>query len=150
MSKKEKRQTPNGNSRVAQNRKIRRDALREELRAREYIRQLHRIADRLDPNDREAYTVEQAPMAKARADIYHRLLDKCLPSLRPVDRPISVSPGTTLTDCGRSVLTAMAAGEITPSEAATLMQAITAQARIIELDELDRRVAALEGASHGR
>jgi hypothetical protein len=145
-----KKGSPNGNSRAAQNRKIRRDALRDELKAREYIRQLHRIADHLDPNAKEAYLAEQVPMVKARADIYHRLLDKCLPSLRPVDLPISMSGGKTLTEQGQSVLTAMAAGEITPSEAAALMQAITAQARIIELDELDRRVATLEAASHGR
>ena len=39
-----------GNSRAAQNRAIRRDALREELQSREYVRQVTSIADRLNPD----------------------------------------------------------------------------------------------------
>ena len=38
----------------AQNRKLRRDTLREEPQAREYIRQVLRIADRLDPASKES------------------------------------------------------------------------------------------------
>ena len=42
------------------------------------------------------------------------------------------------------MLEALSGGEITPSQAATVMQAISAQARIVEVDELEQRVAALE------
>jgi polyhydroxyalkanoate synthesis regulator phasin len=38
----------------------------------------------------------------------------------------------------------VANGKITPSEAQHLMTAISSQARIIEVDELERRVAELE------
>ena len=56
MPEKKKKPIPNcknsitkGNSRAAQNRKIRRDALREELKARNYIGQLSEIEQRLNP-----------------------------------------------------------------------------------------------------
>jgi hypothetical protein len=38
----------------------------------------------------------------------------------------------------------VAAAAITPDEAGTLMQALTAQSRIVEIAELERRIAALE------
>jgi hypothetical protein len=46
---------------------------------------------------------------------------------------------------GRVVLEALSDGRVTPEEAVTLLQAIWAQARIVEVDELEARVAALEG-----
>ncbi|MCA1788496.1 MAG: hypothetical protein LC667_01205 [Thioalkalivibrio sp.] len=50
MPAKKKAKAPSGHSRAAQNKKIRRDALREELQAREYLRQLSTIERRLDPD----------------------------------------------------------------------------------------------------
>lgn len=49
-----------------------------------------------------------------------------------------------LADQGRVVVERMAAGEITPEQASTIMQTIASQARIIEVDELERRIAVLE------
>jgi len=51
---------------------------------------------------------------------------------------------------GRTVLGACAQGHITPDEAATLMQAISAQARVVEVEELTQRVQALEQALSGK
>ena len=76
-----------GNGRAAQNRAIRRDALREELKAREYIRQVTSIADRLNPDVVDSYKSDQMPAVKARADIYFKLLDKCLPNPRRLMYP---------------------------------------------------------------
>jgi len=45
------------------------------------------------------------------------------------------------------VLTSVAKGIITSVEASNLMSAISNQARIIEVDELERRVAELETRS---
>jgi hypothetical protein len=141
---------PRGNSRAAQNRAIRRDALREELKAREYIRQVTEIAQRLNPEDEKAYASDQVPAVKARADIYFRLLDKCLPNLRPVDMPITLPfLGGTLTEDGRAVLTAIGQGDLSPQEAVSLLSALTAQARILEVDELENRIAALESQKGG-
>lgn len=48
---------------------------------------------------------------------------------------------------GRVVIKNLGAGEITPEQAAAIMQVVSAQARIIEIDELERRVKALEEGS---
>lgn len=42
---------------------------------------------------------------------------------------------------GATVLGACGQGDITPDEAATLLQAISAQARVVEVEELTQRVA---------
>ena len=140
---------PRGSSRAAQNRKIRRDALREELKAREYIRQIDAIAKRFDPDAKDTYDRDDVPMVKERANILFKMLDKCLPNLRPVDVPVQIQTGDSITEQGAAILKAMVAGDITPSEATSLMQAVSAQIRVIESDELDKRIRALEEA-HGR
>lgn len=150
MPEKKKAKAPSGHSRAAQNKKIRRDALREELQAREYLRQLGQIERRLDPGAKDTYKSEDIPKVKERIGILFRLLDKCLPNLRPVDSPVQIqNVGETITDQGAAILKAMAAGEITPSEATSLMQAISAQIRVVEADELEKRIKALEEATHG-
>jgi len=74
-------------------------------------------------------------------------IDRIVPALRPKDAPILLAkPKGGLSEYGRTVLEAMAAGDITPDEATTVMSAISAQARIVEVDELEKRVAALEEA----
>jgi hypothetical protein len=44
----------------------------------------------------------------------------------------------------RAILEALATEKITPDEAATMLQAIATQARIVEVDEIEKRVTALE------
>lgn len=74
-------------------------------------------------------------------------IDRIIPALRPKDAPILLAkPDGGLSEYGRTVLEAMAAGDISPDEATTVMGAISAQARIVEVDELEKRVAALEAA----
>ena len=51
---------------------------------------------------------------------------------------------------GDIVLTSVASGAITPVEASNLMSAISSQARIIEVDKLERRVAELEQGNEAR
>ena len=74
-------------------------------------------------------------------------LDRLCAPLRPTDRLISIEG---LEDCtglsakGELILDHVAQGEVTPVEASNLMRAISSQARIIEVDELDKRVAELE------
>lgn len=55
-----------------------------------------------------------------------------------------VLPDGTLTEQGRAVLGAVAAGTLAPGQGAALLGAIGTLARVIELDELERRIAALE------
>jgi hypothetical protein len=51
----------------------------------------------------------------------------------------------TLTDQGKAVLTAAAAGHLTASQAGQLMTGLGALAKLIETTELAERIAALEG-----
>ena len=51
-----------------------------------------------------------------------------------------------LSERGNVVLAAMAEGQITADETATVMQALSAQARVVQGDELERRVSALESS----
>jgi hypothetical protein len=49
-----------------------------------------------------------------------------------------------LAEQGQTVMTALGSGCISPDEAATIMQALSSQARIVEVEELERRVRDLE------
>lgn len=76
-------------------------------------------------------------------------LDRAIPALKPQDAPVTLPRFTgTIADQGRQVLEGLADGRLTPDEAATVMGAVAAQARIVEVEELERRVAELEKA-HG-
>jgi polyhydroxyalkanoate synthesis regulator phasin len=50
----------------------------------------------------------------------------------------------TLADRGQAIVDASLTGKITPNQASTLMQALMAQVRVVEADELAARVEALE------
>ena len=78
------------------------------------------------------------------------LLDRVLPALKPVEAALSLPlPGATLTDRGRAALDAIAGGQLAPGQGAALLGAIGALAKLVETDELIRRIAALE-AKHGK
>jgi len=89
--------------------------------------------------------VRDLSINKARADIYFRWLDKCLPNLRPVDVPAGLPmTGETLTENGRAVLEATSKGKLTPREAGTVLSALLAMGRLFEADALEKRIAQLE------
>lgn len=72
-------------------------------------------------------------------------IDRLIPPIKARDQHSGVGPLIgDVSEQGRAVLTALAEGRITPDEAATIMQAVSAQARIIEVAELERRIAELE------
>ena len=77
------------------------------------------------------------------------LLERALPPIKPVEQsqPLSLPDGT-LTEQGRAVLAAVAAGELAPGQGAALLGAIGTLARVAEIDELARRIEALE-EKHG-
>lgn len=77
------------------------------------------------------------------------VLDRVLPALRPTELPERVAlTGDTLSEQGRSVLAAIGAGDIAVSHGTQLVQALASMARVVEIDELQSRIAALE-ANHG-
>jgi hypothetical protein len=76
--------------------------------------------------------------------------DRLCAPLRPTDRLITIDGIESckeLSDKGDLILVRVANGDITPVEASSLMSAISSQAKIIEADELERRVRELENAS---
>ena len=73
------------------------------------------------------------------------LLERAVAPLKAAEQPQALSlPDGTLTDQGRAVLAAVAAGELAPGQGAALLGAIGTLARVTELDELTNRIKALE------
>ncbi len=86
----------------------------------------------------------------ARVAAANALLDRGFGRPR-TDQPVTLDEMEgALANQGRAVLSAMASGRLTPSEAATLMQALAAQGRIVEIEDLAQRLTALEEATQGR
>ena len=50
----------------------------------------------------------------------------------------------TLTEKGEKIIHAMGKGELSPSDASSMLSALAAQARIIEIDDLEQRIKRLE------
>ena len=77
------------------------------------------------------------------------LLERVLPPVKASDEPqqIEIPESGTLTEKGQAVLKAAADGLIPVSHAASLMTAIGGLAKVAEVDELARRIAALEAKS---
>lgn len=74
------------------------------------------------------------------------LLERAVAPLKATDPPQALAlPDGTLTAQGRAVLASVAAGELAPGQGAQLLAAIGTLARVVEIDELESRVAALEG-----
>jgi len=78
------------------------------------------------------------------------LLERTVAPLRAIEpaQPLTLPDGS-LTDQGRAVLKAVAAGELAPGQGASLLSAIGALARVSEIDELTARIEALE-AEHAK
>ena len=74
------------------------------------------------------------------------LLDRVLPALRPVEQAqtVALPEGATLTESGRAVLAAVAAGELATGQGAQLLTAIGTLAKVSAVDELAARITALE------
>ncbi len=76
----------------------------------------------------------------------------CMDRLAPVrrDRPVTfdlpkIETADDLPKATQAIMEAVAAGELTPSEAAELGKLVDAHAKAIEVTDLHRRLAALEG-----
>ena len=77
------------------------------------------------------------------------LLERTVAPLKASEEaaPIALPDGT-LTAQGRTVLGAVAAGDLAPGQGAALLAALGTLAKLTEADELERRIAALEGTRH--
>ena len=74
------------------------------------------------------------------------ILERVLPPVKAIEQPQTIDlPDGTLTEQGRAVLAAVAAGELAPGQGAQLLTAIGTLGKVVELDELAARITALEG-----
>jgi hypothetical protein len=78
-------------------------------------------------------------------------LDRLVPPLKPRNDSVLL-PGLeagTLADQGRLVLAATARGDVSPDESALLLSALGSLAGIVRVDDLERRLTALENVQKG-
>jgi len=72
-------------------------------------------------------------------------LERVCPAIKAKDEPIKIDGlKGTLAEQGQAIIAALGEGDITPAEAASVLGALSSQARIVEVDELEKRIAALE------
>lgn len=78
------------------------------------------------------------------------LLDRVVAPLKPqeVAAPISLPDGPAA-EQGAAVIRAIAAGDLAPGQGAVLLQAVANLARVVDLADLERRIAALEKGHEG-
>ncbi len=72
------------------------------------------------------------------------LLDRCCPPLKPQAMTINVPVGGTLAEQGGDIIRATLSGNIPPDVGAQLINALSNQAKLIELQELTERIEILE------
>lgn len=74
------------------------------------------------------------------------ILERILPPVKAIEQAVELQlpADGTLTAQGRAVLSAVAGGELAPSQGAALLGAIGTLARVTEIDELAARITALE------
>ena len=79
-------------------------------------------------------------------------LERLIPVIKIRDDPVHIDGlkgSTSLVEQGRALIDALSSGQITPLEAATMMQSIAGQSKIIEIEEFDKRLSILEGRNTG-
>ena len=100
--------------------------------------------------DADELVLKAATLAKAGDTTALRLcLERILPAMKAEARTIplhTLAAAGTLADQGRAIIAEVGAGNIGADQAATLLQAVATLARIVEVDELTRRIEKLEGA----
>ena len=72
------------------------------------------------------------------------LLDRCVPALKPQSMPINLPVNGTLAEQGGEIIRATLSGHISPDIGSQLITALANQAKIIEIDELTKRIELLE------
>ena len=79
------------------------------------------------------------------------LLERTIAPLKASEQaaPLTLPDGS-LTEQGRAVVAAVAAGELSPGQGAALLASLGTLAKLTEADELERRIAALEGTRHAK
>ena len=85
-------------------------------------------------------------MAKAGDTTALRIcIDRLIPAAKAKDDPIMLpAMGDSLAANGNAILQELAEGRLTPEEAQAAMSVLVSQARVVEIDDIEKRLAALE------
>jgi hypothetical protein len=97
----------------------------------------------------KAILLAQIEKAKAGDTAAARVVfEVSVPRWKPVEPMIllDLPENATLAEQGEAIVAAVAAGELSPSTGAQLLQALGAQAKVVEVDDLARRIEALEAS----
>ena len=109
-----------------------------------------KLRELLEPDAPELVEKAKSLALEGDGTMMRLCLERLVPPVKTRDEPVEI-PGlkeaTTLKEKGDAIIAALADGHIGPSEAAALMGMVGAQARVIEVDDIERRLAALENAS---
>ncbi|TFW10035.1 hypothetical protein E4K72_02980 [Oxalobacteraceae bacterium OM1] len=78
------------------------------------------------------------------------LAERMVPPLRPIDPMVIIElpEGASLQDQAEAIVRAVCAGQLAPMQGQSLLSALANIGRVIEITELERRIAALENG-HG-
>lgn len=98
--------------------------------------------------------VEQLVTAAKAGDVQaaRLILERVLPPMKAIEQAVELQlPNAgTLTAKASAVLSAAAAGELSPSQAAQLIAALGTLAKITEIDDLAARITSLEEKQHAK
>jgi hypothetical protein len=72
------------------------------------------------------------------------LLDRVVPSLKPVDAPVVLNQAAELSSSGREVLQLLSDGQLGIDQAKRILRALGSQRDLIEFDDLVKRLEVLE------
>jgi len=104
-----------------------------------------RLFQELVPYGEELVTKAVSMALEGDSQMLALCINKLIPNPRPVDQSVSVSTlKGSLSEKGDAVLRAMANGKLTPTEASTLVSTLALQAKLVETDELTKRIEVLE------
>ena len=74
------------------------------------------------------------------------LLDRSIPAIKPIQQTVTVEGlnSNSLSKQGEALVTAMGNGHISAEQAQSMLSGLTSLSRIKEIDEIERRISALE------
>ena len=108
------------------------------------------LRDKLAKDLDQIIDVLRAQALTGDAQAIRILLDRVLPSLRPMELPTPLDiPKGNLAQQAHAVVQATAIGDIAPGQAAQIIAALGGVAKIVECTELVARIEALE-SKHGK
>lgn len=124
-------------TRPSKTKQHRRDALREELRSRQYLSRIHKLLD-------ADWPVDVVATNNCKLNGFFRLLNKSLPDCRELPVRLDIVADGDTGQMAAAVVNAVVSGNITPSEGNSLLNIISKASNIQAVAEFERRIAVLE------